>query len=298
MSLKFLKQKLALVFVSWAMMGGLVWSNAVMALELDIASEVVDVTQSSLVERHKIFLSRLKKISNTLSRDEYQLIEGVLQGQTYKADENASLEEVMASLNRAVAQGYEGLFECVGRGCGSSNEWANAVFGQPKLYGPESTQFYWVGKALQTQTYWLVYGSKRSNKAVHFRVESVVPAAPSLKSRLFAAFSELGYLRLAWSDVVGSELELAEALGLWCTQHLNEPASGAHIRQVALAVTGGDVTLAPSAGVDETGRLASELLANMTAERGLECQMSTFGLGRLAPIEGVPSERLDLILLP
>ena len=70
------------------------------------------------------------------------------------------------------------------------------------------------------------------------------------------------------------------------------------MRQVALAVTGGDVTLAPSAGVDETGRLASELLANMTAERGLECQMSTFGLGRLAPIEGLPSERLDLILLP
>ena len=298
MSLKFLKQKLALVFVSWAMMGGLVWSNAVMALELDIASEVVDVTQSSLVERHKIFLSRLKKISNTLSRDEYQLIEGVLQGQTYKADENASLEEVMASLDRAVAQGYEGLFECVGRGCGSSNEWANAVFGQPKLYGPESTQFYWVGKAVQTQTYWLVYGSKRSNKAVHFRIESVVSSAPSLKSRLFAAFSGLGYLRLAWSDVVGTELELAEALGLWCAQPLNGRSSTDSVRQIALAVTGGDVTLTPSAGVDETKRLANELLARMTAERGLACQISTCGLGGLAPIEGLPSQRLDLILLP
>ena len=298
MSLKFLKQKIALVFVSLAMMGGLVWSNAVMALELDIASEVVDVTQSSLVERHKIFLSRLKKISNTLSRDEYQLIEGVLQGQTYKADENASLEEVMASLDRAVAQGYEGLFECVGRGCGSSNEWANAVFGQPKLYGPESTQFYWVGKAVQTQTYWLVYGSKRSNKAVHFRIESVVSSAPSLKSRLFAAFSGLGYLRLAWSDVVGTELELAEALGLWCAQPLNGRSSTDSVRQIALAVTGGDVTLTPSAGVDETKRLANELLARMTAERGLACQISAFGLGGLAPIEGLPSQRLDLILLP
>ena len=298
MSLKFLKQKIALGILSVTIVGGLIWSNAVMALELDIASEVVDVTQAGPVERHKIFLSRLKKISNTLSRDEYQMIQGVLQGQTYKADDNASLEEVMASLNRAVAQGYEGLFECVGRGCGSSNEWANAVFGQPKLYGPESTQFYWVGKALQTQTYWLVYGSKRSNKAVHYRVESVVSAAPSLKSRLFAAFSELGYLRLAWSDVVGSEVELAEALDLWCGQQRTGGVAQDKARQIALAVTGGDVNLTPSAGVDATERLASELLTTLAAKPGLGCQMSAFGLGRLSPIEGLPNERLDLILLP
>ena len=218
MSFNVLKQKSAYFSLILTMVSGLGWSNAVIALELDIASEVVEVSQAGPVERHKIFLSRLKKISNSLSRDEYQMVQGVLQGQTYKADDDATLEEVMASLDRAVDEGYERLFECVGRGCGSSNEWANAVFGQPKLYGPESTQFYWVGKAVQSQTYWLVYGSKRSNKAVHYRVESVVSAAPSLKSRLFAAFSELGYLRLAWSDVVGSEVELAEALDLWCGQ--------------------------------------------------------------------------------
>ena len=218
MSFNVLKQKSGYFSLILTMVSGLGWSNAVIALELDIASEVVEVSQAGPVERHKIFLSRLKKISNSLSRDEYQMVQGVLQGQTYKADDDATLEEVMASLDRAVDEGYERLFECVGRGCGSSNEWANAVFGQPKLYGPESTQFYWVGKAVQSQTYWLVYGSKRSNKAVHYRVESVVSAAPSLKSRLFAAFSELGYLRLAWSDVVGSEVELAEALDLWCGQ--------------------------------------------------------------------------------
>jgi hypothetical protein len=280
------------------MVSGLGWSNAVIALELDIASEVVEVSQAGPVERHKIFLSRLKKISNSLSRDEYQMVQGVLQGQTYKADDDATLEEVMASLDRAVDEGYERLFECVGRGCGSSNEWANAVFGQPKLYGPESTQFYWVGKAVQSQTYWLVYGSKRSNKAVHYRVESVVSAAPSLKSRLFAAFSELGYLRLAWSDVVGSEVELAEALDLWCGQQRIGGVAQDKARQIALAVTGGDVNLTPSAGVDATERLASELLTTLAAKPGLGCQMSAFGLGRLSPIEGLPNERLDLILLP
>ena len=298
MSFNVLKQQLALAFLSVILGSSLVWSSAVSALELDIASEVVDATQAGAVEGHKIFLSRLKKISNSLSRDEYQTVQGVLQGKTYRADDNASLEDVMASLNRAVAEGYEGLFECVGRGCGSSNEWANAVFGQPKLYGPESTQFYWVGKAVQTQTFWLVYGSKRSNKPVHFRVSSVVSAAPSLQSRLFAAFSALGYLRLAWSEVMGSEVELAEALGLWCTQQSDGSASGDNAQQIALAVTGFDVTPAPNAGVDETGRLASQLLLNITAERNLGCQMSAFGLGALAPIEGLPNQRLDLILLP
>ncbi|MCH9820097.1 MAG: DUF4892 domain-containing protein [Gammaproteobacteria bacterium] len=298
MSFNVLKQKSGYFSLILTIVSGLGWSNAVIALELDIASEVVEVSQAGPVERHKIFLSRLKKISNSLSRDEYQMVQGVLQGQTYKADDDATLEEVMASLDRAVDEGYERLFECVGRGCGSSNEWANAVFGQPKLYGPESTQFYWVGKAVQSQTYWLVYGSKRSNKAVHYRVESVVSAAPSLKSRLFAAFSELGYLRLAWSDVVGSEVELAEALDLWCGQQRIGGVAQDKARQIALAVTGGDVNLTPSAGVDATERLASELLTTLAAKPGLGCQMSAFGLGRLAPIEGLPSERLDLILLP
>ena len=298
MSFNVLKQKSGYFSLILTMVSGLGWSNAVIALELDIASEVVEVSQAGPVERHKIFLSRLKKISNSLSRDEYQMVQGVLQGQTYKADDDATLEEVMASLDRAVDEGYERLFECVGRGCGSSNEWANAVFGQPKLYGPESTQFYWVGKAVQSQTYWLVYGSKRSNKAVHYRVESVVSAAPSLKSRLFAAFSELGYLRLAWSDVVGSEVELAEALDLWCGQQRIGGVAQDKARQIALAVTGGDVNLTPSAGVDATERLASELLTTLAAKPGLGCQMSAFGLGRLSPIEGLPNERLDLILLP
>ena len=298
MSFNVLKQKSGYFSLILTIVSGLGWSNAVIALELDIASEVVEVSQAGPVERHKIFLSRLKKISNSLSRDEYQMVQGVLQGQTYKADDDATLEEVMASLDRAVDEGYERLFECVDRGCGSSNEWANAVFGQPKLYGPESTQFYWVGKAVQSQTYWLVYGSKRSNKAVHYRVESVVSAAPSLKSRLFAAFSELGYLRLAWSDVVGSEVELAEALDLWCGQQRIGGVAQDKARQIALAVTGGDVNLTPSAGVDATERLASELLTTLAAKPGLGCQMSAFGLGRLSPIEGLPSERLDLILLP
>ena len=298
MSFNVLKQKSGYFSLILTIVSGLGWSNAVIALELDIASEVVEVSQAGPVERHKIFLSRLKKISNSLSRDEYQMVQGVLRGQTYKADDDATLEEVMASLDRAVDEGYERLFECVGRGCGSSNEWANAVFGQPKLYGPESTQFYWVGKAVQSQTYWLVYGSKRSNKAVHYRVESVVSAAPSLKSRLFAAFSELGYLRLAWSDVVGSEVELAEALDLWCGQQRTGGVAQDKARQIALAVTGGDVNLTPSAGVDATERLASELLTTLAAKPGLGCQMSAFGLGRLSPIEGLPSGRLDLILLP
>ena len=298
MSFNVLKKKSGYFSLILTIVSGLGWSNAVIALELDIASEVVEVSQAGPVERHKIFLSRLKKISNSLSRDEYQMVQGVLQGQTYKADDDATLEEVMASLDRAVDEGYERLFECVGRGCGSSNEWANAVFGQPKLYGPESTQFYWVGKAVQSQTYWLVYGSKRSNKAVHYRVESVVSAAPSLKSRLFAAFSEFWYLRLAWSDVVGSEVELAEALDLWCGQQRTGGVAQDKARQIALAVTGGDVNLTPSAGVDATERLASELLTTLAAKPGLGCQMSAFGLGRLSPIEGLPNERLDLILLP
>lgn len=293
MILNFQKHNMAFALLAMTMLMVLLSPKTVLALELDIAADVIDVTSAGPVERHKVFLSRLKKISNNLSRDEYQMVQGVLRGQTYKATDDATLEEVIASLKRGMAQGYDVLFECEGRNCGSSNEWANAVFSEPKLYGPESTQFYWVGKAAHSQTYWLVYGSKRSNKPVHFRIESIVSVAPSLKSRLFAAFSEPGYLRLAWSELLADEGGLAEALGLWCAQ-----SGGAFPRQVALAVSGGDRNLAPSAALDSTGRLARALLTRLSVESLPGCQFSAFGLGGLTPIQGMPGERLDLILLP
>jgi hypothetical protein len=93
-------------------------------------------------------------------------------------------------------------------------------------------------------------------------------------------------------------VELAEALDLWCGQQRLGGGAQDKAQQIALAVTGGDVNLTPSAGVDATERLASELLTTLAAKPGLGCQMSAFGLGRLSPIEGLPSDRLDLILLP
>lgn len=292
MSLDYRKPNMTFAMLVMVLLIALLSPKTLLALELDISAAVIDVTEAGPAQQHKIFLSRLKKISNSLSRDEYEMVQGVLRGQTYKTTADTTLEEVMASLKREMAQGYKVLFECEGRDCGSSAEWANAVFSEPKLYGPESTQFYWVGKAAQTQTYWLVYGSKRSNKPVHFRIESIASVAPSLKSRLFAALSGPGHLRLAWTEVLADEAVLAEALGLWCEQ-----SGSAGSRQVALAVSGGE-TLAPSAALESTGRLARALLTRLSLERLPGCQISAFGLGVLAPIQGMPSERLDLVLLP
>ena len=180
MSLDYRKPNMTFAMLVMVLLIALLSPKTLLALELDISAAVIDVTEAGPAQQHKIFLSRLKKISNSLSRDEYEMVQGVLRGQTYKTTADTTLEEVMASLKREMAQGYKVLFECEGRDCGSSAEWANAVFSEPKLYGPESTQFYWVGKAAQTQTYWLVYGSKRSNKPVHFRIESIASVAPSL----------------------------------------------------------------------------------------------------------------------
>lgn len=286
---------------AWIMMATLLvllLPKTLLALELDIAAEVISVTAPGSAERHKIFLSRLKKISNSLSRDEYQMIQGVRRGQTFKALDDAGLDEVIDSVRRGTATGFEPLFECEGRGCGSSVEWANAVFNEPKLYGPESTQFYWVGKASQAETYWLIYGSKRSNKPVHFRIESIVSVAPGLKSRLITAFTESRYLRLAWTEVVANETLLAETLGSWCAQYESGQSSGDGPQQVAVAVSDGRAGMAPSEAIEHTSRLASALLTRLSTDSLKGCQFSAFGLGGLTPIEGLPSERLDLILLP
>ena len=69
MSFNVLKKKSGYFSLILTIVSGLGWSNAVIALELDIASEVVEVSQAGPVERHKIFLScEDKPIKQTMMR--------------------------------------------------------------------------------------------------------------------------------------------------------------------------------------------------------------------------------------
>lgn len=66
------------------------------------------------------------------------------------------------------------LYECAGRTCGLSNDFANQVFGHAILYGRDSDQRYWIGlESEQSNVVWLIYSSSRSSKQIYVYVEKI-----------------------------------------------------------------------------------------------------------------------------
>ena len=64
-------------------------------------------------------------------------------------------------------------FTCRGRDCGRSNGWANQVFGQAILYGPEANQFYIA--ADQDGELVSAYVIERGNRRIYAHVEALRP---------------------------------------------------------------------------------------------------------------------------
>ena len=71
------------------------------------------------------------------------------------------------------ALGDDVLFRCSGRDCGRSNDWANQVFGQATLYGPDRNQRY-VARQWQDQLVSL-YVIERGNKRVYAHLQFLAP---------------------------------------------------------------------------------------------------------------------------
>jgi len=67
------------------------------------------------------------------------------------------------------------LYQCHGRSCGSSNQWANKVFHQSRLYGLDSQQSYAALKqdTLKGANYYALYSTERGNRKVYLHLEMI-----------------------------------------------------------------------------------------------------------------------------
>lgn len=76
-----------------------------------------------------------------------------------------------------MALSHELLFECHGRECGSSNQWANRIFGISKLYGPQRYQHYLAANISTADGPLLIalYSIQRGNKRVYTQLDLLVP---------------------------------------------------------------------------------------------------------------------------
>ncbi|MCY4343490.1 MAG: DUF4892 domain-containing protein [Gammaproteobacteria bacterium] len=120
----------------------------------------------------EFIVSAVEKIRRELHIERKLRIDATAVRVTYRIPAGVPLREVIAHYEKAL--GANALFSCRGRDCGRSNGWANQVFGQAILFGPEANQFYIAadvnGELVST------YVIERGNRRIYAHVEILQPS--------------------------------------------------------------------------------------------------------------------------
>ena len=119
---------------------------------------------------YRFVLGGLEKIDGVIAPEKEERLSGKLYQLTYRIPQNHSSEEVFSFfLAQLQDQGAIEQFNCQGRACGSSNQWANTIFKYSRLYGLDTTQR--VATFKNNQRYFALYSVQRGNKKVYLRLD-------------------------------------------------------------------------------------------------------------------------------
>jgi len=149
-------------------------------------SEIVNIEYNEDVN-YRFVLGSLQRTRGQVEPENSARLRGSVTKITYEISQEFTGADVYAFyLEQMREKGYTQLFGCEGRACGSSNFWANDIFKNRILYGPERNQYY---LALRTGAEWEVdpsialYIITRGNRQLYAYLEIVeAPGQQSIAS--------------------------------------------------------------------------------------------------------------------
>ena len=187
------------------------------------------VSFKDVAEQERIYpQGAIRRISGTLRYEREVAAQGQLTAVTYELPRTHSANEVFAKARGDLqAQDAELLYWCVGRECGSSSLWANAVFANATLTGSDDEQTYALLRLAEPRQDSLlaIYSITRGNKRAYLHAEllnanaplgEVLPTPATLQRQL----KNTGELRLAkqvepsaaWTELLARSLRLDSTL--------------------------------------------------------------------------------------
>ena len=279
-----------------------VQSGADHALLERFAESTIIAYQEQQDVNYRLVLGNMRRTAGRVVAEDSERLRGDLTRITYEIPQGYSSADVMAFYkSQSDDKGYLELFSCNGRDCGNSNYWANEVFEDRLLYGPERNQFY---LALQTgsddnpQSYAVVYVIARANRRLlaHIEVLDLVADnsdyAPNIP---FTALLRTGALivpnlsfdsqdRLVDAeslDQLAGFLQANPSLQLFVVAHLRDQ--------------GGFEVL-----MERSLRRAEQVRAGLVARGVSRSRLVAQGVGPLAPLclDSDCSERVELVVRP
>jgi Domain of unknown function (DUF4892) len=108
-------------------------------------AEIISFSADTEPREYEFIVSHVEKIRRELKVDDQVRVEAKEIRAIYEIPAGTPLESVIAHY-RSLIPVDDVEFSCRGRDCGRSAQWANQVFGQASLYGPDAGQFYLAGK--------------------------------------------------------------------------------------------------------------------------------------------------------
>jgi hypothetical protein len=209
---------------------------------------------------------------------------------TYEMPPGTVPEDVIEHyLNRI---GSDALFSCRGLDCGRSNYWANNIFKQAILYGPDANQFYFAGKLGDALV--ALYVIERGSKRIYAHLEVLQPESQVAVRPNAEILARLAGNGVAVVDGVtpAKTGELSPA----ALELLGALAQDMHVLegQTVYVVCHLYGSQDPEQLI-ERSRLCAQAAADaLTGEKGPE--LVPFGAGPLLPRDGGAQSRVELVL--
>ncbi|GAA6133698.1 hypothetical protein NBRC116188_04870 [Oceaniserpentilla sp. 4NH20-0058] len=270
-------------------------THTAFALEPILGSEQkIYNTQES--KDHWLILGAIQRISGSLKPEAETRLQANVTQWLWKLPEGHNSQEGFNTLKAQLSKQTTTLFECKGRECGLSNDFANQVFKQSILYGRDSDQYYWAGLSDgRKPSVWVIYTSQRSAKRVYGYVQKIELNKGEVdkldgfvQQGLAQTLFDQGYIVLS---KLGDETLLRDAQIQWLKSLLKENPN----ERFALVVHryGG---MENQALIERTQLQADGLLDQVAKAGGFIKNLYAHGGGAMLPRANL-NDRIELVVL-
>ncbi len=269
-----------------------------------LGAEIVDYRTPG-ISNYRLALDRMQRVNGQVSAGKEERIRGTLTRITYRIPDGYPGADVFEHYSEQLLAAGSELFRCQGRGCGSSNFWANDVFENRILYGPEAEQFYMASSVTNANAsisaYIALYVVTRGNRSVYAHLDilelnELQSTAPSTTPEALALqIQQEGGAQLNGVSF-NSQDQLSDEGGLNLLRDtlINEPLLQVYI----VSHLSGEQSLAQLQ--ERSQRRAQTIVDALVAMQIDASRLSAQGVGPLAPVcrQAPCAQRIEVVAQP
>lgn len=288
-------RQLFILLLTMNLLGGAAFTYAVKPISGSYQKHYSNERDSN----HWLILGAIERIKGAVSPEKELRINGKVTKWLWQMPVGTTYVQAFNGLREQVIGESVTLFDCEGRSCGPSNDFANQVFEQSILYGRDSSQLYWVGfeeskSDRGADTVWVLYTTTRSNKRVYAYLEKITLASNE-KEKFSSQLAQSDTDQLMKNGFVvlegmGADEGLSSEQVEWLKTLLESyPKTGFAI--VVHLDRKGEV----DALLEQSQTKAQALVDQVAAAQGFVQNLYPHGAGTLMPREGVSGFRVEVV---